>query len=61
MVTIIKKSVKKKDLNNLLKTSNTQKPGKLLDAKKYYGITKLDDDPEKIQSRLRNEWRQDIS
>ena len=57
MVTIIKKSVKKKDLNKLLKSSNTKKPRKLLDAKKYNGIIKLDDDQVKIQSRLRNEWR----
>lgn len=57
MVTIIKKSVKKKDLNKLLKSYNTHKPRKLLDAKKYFGIIKLDDDPVKIQSRLRNEWR----
>lgn len=57
MVTIINKSVKKKDINKLLKSSNTEKPRKLLDAKKYYGILKLDDDPVKIQSKLRNEWR----
>ena len=57
MVTIIKQSVKKKDLNKLLKSYNTKRPRKLLDAKKYYGIIKLDDDPVKIQSRLRNERR----
>lgn len=56
MITIIKKLAKKKDLDKLLKSSTAQKPRKLLDAKKYYGTIKLDEDPVKIQRRLRNEW-----
>lgn len=53
MVTIIKKGTKKKELERAL--SNLATPKKL-NAHKYLGTVKLDEDPIQIQKRLRNEW-----
>ena len=54
MVTIIKKGTKKKDLETAL--ANLSSPKKL-NAHKYLGIVKLNEDPIQIQLRLRNEWQ----
>jgi hypothetical protein len=52
-VTTIKKGTKRMELDKALQNINS---GKSLDAKKYSGIIKLEEDPIEIQKRLRNEW-----
>lgn len=44
-----------KTLNNLMDLSHNEK-GKPIDAFKYCGIIKLDEDPLTIQKKMRNEW-----
>jgi hypothetical protein len=56
MVTIIKKSAKKSEIDKILKTTKKQRPKKSLNASKYCGILKIDDDPVQTQKKLRNEW-----
>lgn len=55
MVTIIKPKTKKEKIKQLL--SNAEKNIDLLDASKYSGKIKLNDDPILIQKKLRNEWK----
>ncbi|MFC5282205.1 hypothetical protein [Pedobacter alpinus] len=54
MVTIIKSNSKVKDIE---KSINKTEPSKKLDAKKFSGILKIDEDALQIQKRLRNEWK----
>lgn len=54
MVTIIKKGTSKKELEIALANLSTPKK---LNAHKYLGIVKLDEDPIQTQQRLRNEWK----
>jgi len=53
MVTVIKKGTNKKDLEKALANLSTPKK---LNARKYQGVIKLDEDPLQVQKRLRNEW-----
>ncbi|MCB0749066.1 MAG: hypothetical protein KDC90_16520 [Ignavibacteriae bacterium] len=55
MVTIIKKGMKKKQINLILDRKKKSKKKKL-DIEKYCGILKLTEDPSAIQEKLRNEW-----
>ena len=57
MTTIIKEMLGKKKVNKILKHPAANKQRKSLDAKKYFGILKLKEDPVKIQRKLRNEWK----
>jgi hypothetical protein len=57
MVTIIKKSAKKSEIDKLLKTTKKQRPKKLLNASKYCGILKVNGAPVEIQKKMRDEWK----
>jgi len=54
MVKIIPKNTEKKKLEQLF---STMPPPKKLDAFKFLGTIKLTEDPVKIQSRLRDDWK----
>ncbi len=56
MVTIIKKSANKKEIEKKLKSVNPPKPKKLFNAKKFSGKIKFGEDALAIQKRLRDEW-----
>jgi hypothetical protein len=53
MVTIIKSNSKNKDIEQSIQKTE---PSKKLDAKRFSGILKLEEDPLKIQKKLRDEW-----
>jgi hypothetical protein len=53
MVTILKKGTKRIDLDKALEKIETSKK---LDAKRFSGVIKLEEDPLSIQKRLRDEW-----
>ena len=55
MVTVIRKNTPKKRLKALLKKAKPAKR-KGLDAKKFSGKLKLDEDPLLMQKRMRAEW-----
>jgi len=61
MVTIIKKSAKKHEIDKILhdtkKKTAVKRPKKLLNASKYCGVLKIEGDPVQIQKKLRNEWK----
>jgi hypothetical protein len=57
MVTIIKKSAKKSEIDRILKSSKAKRPKKSLNALKYCGILKITENPVQIQKKLRNEWK----
>jgi hypothetical protein len=54
MVTIIKKGTTKSRILQLL---NKIKSRKGIDAFKYCGVIKLNNDPLVIQKQMRNEWK----
>ena len=53
MVTVIKKGMRKKEINNLLER-NTKTRKKKMDIKKYCGIIDLKEDPLEVQRKLRD-------
>jgi len=56
MVTVIKKGMRKKEINSLLdrrKKSNKKK----IDLEKYCGVIELKEDPSLTQKKLRDEWQ----
>jgi len=56
MVIKLKKTTKKKDLDKLLNSIPKKKGKKLLDAKKYCGILKIEGNPTEIIRKMRDEW-----
>jgi hypothetical protein len=56
MVTIIKKSVKRKEINKILKEVKPVKSHGTFKASEFCGKVKFKEDALKIQKRLRNEW-----
>lgn len=54
MVTIIKGSSSKEELNKQLKKALKTKG---VDTKKYCGVLTLKEDPIEIQKRMRDEWK----
>jgi len=56
MVTIIKKSVKRKEINKILKDVKPVKSHGTFKASEFCGKVKFKEDALKIQKRLRNEW-----
>ena len=54
MVVVIKKGMKRKEIEKLLSKLPKRKG---LDAKKYSGILKSRIDPLEYQRQMRNEWR----
>ncbi len=54
---IFKKGASKEEIEQLNKELFQIGNKKPLDAQKYCGIIKLDEDPMVIQKSLRNEWR----
>jgi hypothetical protein len=57
MVVVIKKNAKRKEIDRVLRSIKPKKTGKLLNAKKYCGILKVNGDPLEIQKKLRDEWK----
>jgi hypothetical protein len=56
MVTIIKKGMKKKEIQSLLtRQKNTKK--KKINLKKYCGVIELQEDALTLQKQWRNEWK----
>jgi hypothetical protein len=53
MVTIIKKGTKRAELDKKLESIGSSKK---LDAKRFSGVIKLEEDPLVIQKRMRDEW-----
>ena len=53
MVVVIKKNSSKKAIREALQKIQKRKG---FDAKKYWGIIKLKEDPTEIQRKLRDEW-----
>lgn len=56
MVTVIKKSASKKEIEKKLKSVNPPKPKKLFNVNKFSGKIKYKEDAISIQKKLRNEW-----
>jgi len=46
-----------KDIRKAKKAISERRPDKIFDAYKFCGALKVDEDPLKIQERLRNEWK----
>ena len=57
MVVVIRKNAKRKEIDRALRSIKPKKPRKLLNAKKYCGILKVDGDPLEIQKKLRDVWK----
>ncbi|MBZ0202166.1 MAG: hypothetical protein K8I03_04035 [Ignavibacteria bacterium] len=57
MVVVIKKSDSKRSIQRKIKSVKPQKAKKLLDAYKYKGILKINENPNEIQKKLRDEWQ----
>lgn len=57
MVTIIKKTTKRKEVKRLLDNIKPAKSDKVFNASKFCGKIKFDEDALKLQKRLRNEWK----
>ena len=57
MVTIVKHGSSNALLQKILLKIKTQSPKKVLNAKKFCGVLKLQESPMQIQNRLRNEWQ----
>lgn len=57
MVVVIKKNAKRKEIDRVLRSIKPKKTGKLLNAKNYCGIIKVNGDPLEIQKKLRDEWK----
>ena len=56
MVIVIKRGMKRKQINTIL-DRNKRTTKKKLELEKYCGILKLSADPLDIQKELRNEWK----
>lgn len=54
MVLVLKKGTSKKEIETLNKKIKSKNH---LDLKKYSGIIKLNEDPLKIQKKMRDEWK----
>jgi len=57
MVTIIKKTAKRKEVKKLLDNIKPAKSDKVFKASQFCGKIKFEEDALKIQKRLRNEWK----
>ena len=55
MVTVIKKGMRKKEINSLLERHKKLNKDNIM-LEKYCGIIKLKEDPLLIQKKLRDEW-----
>ena len=56
MVTVIKKGMRKKEINSLLEHhKNSSK--KRINLEKYCGVIELKEDPVITQKKLRDEWK----
>ena len=56
MVTTIKRGSTEKIINDLLKKLFSKGKPKGLDANRYLGVLKIDDDALIVQKKLRDEW-----
>ncbi len=57
MVTIIKKTTKKREAKKLLENVKPLKTDKIFNASEFCGKVKFAEDAMSIQKRLRNEWK----
>jgi hypothetical protein len=57
MVTVLKYGSKKEVIKRLLDRLSQQTDSKGIDAYKYCGVIRIDEDPLDIQSKLRDEWK----
>lgn len=57
MVTVIKKSVKKKDNKNKINSLNKVDPAKIFKASEFCGKVKYKEDALAMQKKVRNEWK----
>ena len=56
MVTTLKKGSSRSRISKLLEKINQTKPLSGIDAYKYCGLIKLEEDPIEIQKKMRDEW-----
>jgi len=56
MVLVLKKGASKKEIEKLNEKLKQLPSKKKMEAKKYSGFLKLDEDPLVIQKKLRDEW-----
>jgi hypothetical protein len=54
MVVVLKKGMKKEDIEKLLK--KTKRKTKGFNSKKHCGIISIKEDPVEIQRKMRDEW-----
>jgi len=56
MVTVIKKGMRKKEIDSLLDRHKKLNKKKII-LEKYCGVIELKEDPLEIQKKLRDEWK----
>lgn len=56
MITILKPGSTQLLISELWEKFNAKKKGKGIEARKFCGVLKLEEDPLAMQKRLRNEW-----
>lgn len=56
MIAILKPGSTQLRISELWEQFNAKKKGKGIEAKKFCGVLKLEEDPLDMQKRLRNEW-----